>query len=251
MDTDKILVANILQKAETSYSKDIVTSTAFLDIRQLNLVEIALKKNNYKYNVIRVNEEIEKCIIIFLPTYISLDNLNLNDYISCIKINIKKGQKLQHRDYMGAIYSMGIKKECIGDIFVYEDFSACVFCMPNIAEYLKYNLYKIGRYDVEIEIINIGDVKLPSHIFETIEISVPSNRLDNIASESSKISRTKIVDKISEKEIFVNYEVAKDKSQTLNEKDIFSIRGVGKFKIDKYIGKSKKGNLIFEVKKYK
>lgn len=250
METDKILLANIIKKAKTTYEKDILTSTNFLDARQLKLVEPALKKEKYSYEVIRINEEIEKVIIIFMPTYLSLKDIDINDYVSCIKISAKKGQKLLHKDYMGAIYNMGIKRECIGDIFVYGDYSACVFCMPKIADYLKYNLFKVGRYDVELDFIKIEDFEIPKHLYNILEINVPSNRLDNIASETSKISRTKIVDKIINKEVFVNYEVVTDKSKILNEKDVFSIRGIGKFKVEKYKGNSKKGNLILEIKKY-
>jgi len=247
---DKILIANVLKKAENTYSKDIINSTFFLDARQLRIIDAELRKKKYKYNIIRLNEEIEKVIIIFLPTYLSLEDIELNNYISCIKINIKKGQVLKHKDYMGAIYNSGVKKECIGDIFVYDDFSACVFCMPNIAEYLKYNLFKIGRYEVNIDIIRIEEIELPKHLYTTIKISVPSNRVDNIASEVSKISRNKIVEKINEKEVFVNCELARDKSLLLKENDVFSIRGVGKFKVNKFIRNSKKGALIYEIKKY-
>ncbi len=247
---DKLLVANIVKKAKIAEEKDIIKYTNFLDSRQLNLVEKELKKYKYKYDVIRINEEIEKTIILFIPTYLDLEYIDFNEYISCVKINIKKGQKLSHKDYMGAIYNMGIKREYIGDIFVYDDFSACVFCTAKIAEYFKYNLLKVGRYEVEVEIKKIEEVEIPKHLYEKIEISIPSNRLDNITSEISKISRNKIVDKIQAKEVFVNYEESTDKSIILKEKDIISIRKVGKYKIDEFIGLNKKGNLIVSIKKY-
>lgn len=250
MEADKILVANVMSKAKISYTRNIVTSTNFIDIRQLKLVEYNLKKEKYKYEIIRINEEAEKALIIFLPTYLSLDDINLNEYISCIKINIKKGQMLSHRDYMGGIYNLGIKREFIGEIFVYSDYSACVFCTPKIAEYLKYNLFRIGRYEVQLDLLNIEEVEIPKRMYKVIEINVASNRLDIIASEATRISRNKMVEKIISKEVFVNYEQVNDKSFLLNEQDIFSVKGIGKFKIYKFIGTSKKGNLIIEIRKY-
>lgn len=247
---DKLLIANIVKKAEKTYNKNIITNTNFLDPRQFKLIEHELKKLGYKYDVIKLNDDIEKVILLFLPSYLTIKDIDINEYISCIKIDIKKGQKLYHKDYMGAIYNIGIKKEYIGDIFVYEDNSACIFCTPKIAEYFKYNLIKIGKYEVEINIKKVEEIELPKHLYQVIEIKIPSNRIDNFASEVSKISRNKIANKISDGEIFLNYSEVLDKSISLNEKDIFSIRGIGKFKVDKYIGITKKGNLIFQVKKY-
>lgn len=250
MDDDKILISNIIEKAKTTYMKDIITNTNFLDIRQLKLAEYNLNKNKYRYEIIKINEEMEKVIILFLPTYFCLEDININDYMSCIKISIKKGQKLTHRDYMGAIYNLGIKRDFIGDILLYDDNSACVFCIPKIAEYLKYNLYKIGKYEVNVDILKLEEIEIPKHMYREIEINVKSNRLDSVTSEVTKISRNKMIEKILSKQVFVNCEQTCDKSYLLKEGDIFSIKGVGKFKVGKNIGISKKGNLIYIIKEY-
>ena len=247
---DKLLIDNTVKKAKKTQERDIITYTNFLDPRELNLVIKELIKQKYKYQIIRVNEEVEKCIIMFLPTYLKLEYIDMNEYISCIKISIKKGQKLKHKDYMGAIYNMGVKREYIGDIFVYEDNSACIFCTPKIAEYFKYNLINVGKYEVQVDIKKIEEIEMPKKLFEKFEIIVPSNRLDNIVTEIIKISRNKAIEKIAAKEVFVNYEENTNKSLTLKEKDIISIRGTGKYKVDSFLGETKKGNQIISIKKY-
>ena len=37
------------------------------------------------------------------------ENIDYEDYISCIKITAKDISKLRHKDFMGSIYSLGIK----------------------------------------------------------------------------------------------------------------------------------------------
>ena len=49
--------------------------------------------------------------------------------ILCDLLDVKG--KLLHKDYMGAIYSLGLKREMIGDIFVCEN-AAYVFCINTV-----------------------------------------------------------------------------------------------------------------------
>ena len=86
--------------------------------------------------------------------------------------------------------------------------------------------------------------------YKIVEIKVQYNRLDCIISEVSKNSRNKMAQRIENKEVFVNHIETTNRTMSLREKDIFSIRGIGKFKINRELGYSKKGNLIFEICKY-
>ena len=61
--------------------------------------------------------------------------------ISALKIECKYSAGLSHRDYLGAILSLGIDRSKIGDIAVDGD-NAVVFVLEDIAEYIKTNLLK-------------------------------------------------------------------------------------------------------------
>ena len=63
-------------------------------------------------------------------------------------------------------------------------------------------------------------------------------------------SRSIVEEKIKNKEIFINYEILKNKDYKLKEGDIFSIRKYGKYKFIKIIKITKKNNLLIEYLKY-
>ena len=64
--------------------------------------------------------------------------------IAAIAIRNTAGQILSHRDYLGAILSLQIERECIGDIII-EDAAATVFLIRSMLPFVQENLTKIGR----------------------------------------------------------------------------------------------------------
>lgn len=82
------------------------------------------------------------------------------------------------------------------------------------------------------------------------EYIVSSLRIDTIAAKLIGCNRETVKEKISAKEIIVNYEPLKKNNYLLKEGDIFSIKGVGKFKYIQIIGITKKDNYIIELDQY-
>ncbi|MEG0221632.1 MAG: YlmH/Sll1252 family protein [Clostridia bacterium] len=245
---DKLIIANIIKKAEKTYNLDILTYSNFLDPRQLKMCKIELKKRNLPFAILAPTEETEKVIMLFLPTYLKIQNIDISEYISCIRIYIKKDQKLQHKDYMGAIYNSGVKQSSIGDIIVCED-GAIIMCTHQIAEYFKYNLTKVGSIDIRVEIEKITNCTFPKREYIDLNIIASAARIDCIVGEIAKISRSKACEKITSGEVFLNYEKVKSKSIEISSGDIISVKGTGKFKISS-ISQNKKGSSVINIKKY-
>lgn len=246
---DKILVAKVLDLYEKTYMKDIISFTNFLDPRQLILIESILKFNKIEYIKVKPYNDCDKCIILFLPSYLEYEMLDLNDIYSAIKITIKNTQILKHKDYMGAIYNLGITNESIGDIVVNKK-GAIIFCTCKVADFILYNLSKVGRFEVELKKEDVNKLTTLEKKYETKNIIVKSPRIDLVVSEISNISRSKITEKINAGEVFLNYKEEYYKSTVLAEGDVLSIRKVGKFKVNKFLGYTKKNNLQIEIKQY-
>ena len=60
---------------------------------------------------------------------------------------------------------------------------------------------------------------------EEIEIIVASLRLDNVASELSRCSRSKIIEIMNTERVFVNFQVETKKTKQIKEGDMITIRG--------------------------
>lgn len=157
--------------------------------------------------------------------------------------------KLKHKDYLGAIMSLGVERNKLGDLVLIED-SCYIPVVNEIGSYIISNLNQIGKSPVEIKVIEDLN-KLPSVQFEEIIINVQSLRVDSVVSKLINASRNKAVELIDSGKVFLNYVKSKDKSQDIKFNDRVTIRGTGKFIISNLVGNTKSGKHKILVKKYK
>ena len=108
----------------------------------------------------------------------------------------------------------------------------------------------IGNNKVSLEEYPIEYLENYEREYEKYEIIVSSNRIDNVLAKIVKTNRDRIIQKIKDKEIIINYEILYKPSYVLKENDIFSVRRVGKFKYIGIINHTKKDNLVISYLKY-
>lgn len=155
--------------------------------------------------------------------------------------------ELSHRDILGSLMGLGIKREMVGDIQASGD-TAYFFCHESVADFVKLNLTKIGRHHVKVYESDIAALAEPKT--ENRKINVSSLRLDSVAAECFGLSRTKAAEFIRQGVVSVNWLICTDTARVLREGDKISLRGKGKAKIGAVSGVSKKGRLFVEVQIY-
>ncbi len=119
---ERILASNAIDKAYRFLKNDKICCTNFLNLSEQAIVRSILDKINVPYELLPKNKNISKRMIFLKPSYISnLDSI-IDDYIVCLKVvpQIKAKENIKHKDYMGSIYALGVKREAIGDIIVKE-----------------------------------------------------------------------------------------------------------------------------------
>lgn len=75
-------------------------------------------------------------------------------------------------------------------------------------------------------------------------------RLDCVISEIAKTSRGKAEELINEGRVFVNFENVEKLTKQIKEKDIITIRGKGRFEIDKIEGTTRNGRTKIVVNQF-
>lgn len=177
---------------------------------------------------------------------------NYDSIIQAIEIilpNELKG-KYAHRDYLGGLMKLGLKREKIGDIIVYQE-GADIIVQKEIIPFLEQHLSTLTRFQkAQIRVKSILDLHECNIQKEEIQVMVASMRLDNIVSELINTSRTKAEEIIRQERVILNYEVVTKDSKTVNIGDKLTIRGKGKFEIVEQVGNTKKGRIIILVEKY-
>lgn len=160
----------------------------------------------------------------------------------------KFADTLSHRDFLGGLMNLGIKREMLGDIIV-NDNCAYLFCLEQIAEYIKDNLCRVKHTSVNVtEIESLPDdiIKEP----ESIELVVSSLRADVMVSAVYKLSRSNTSKLFSAGKIFVNSKLTESTSYQIKENDIISVRGFGRFSFSNQLRTTKKDRLVVEIRKY-
>ncbi|MCS5422249.1 MULTISPECIES: YlmH/Sll1252 family protein [Psychrilyobacter] len=189
--------------------------------------------------------ESEKKMAAF-KSYYSGETLKFPSKLIVIKNN-SKFNKLEHRHYLAGILSTGIKREKLGDLIV-EDENCYTVISDGLFEFLKLYLLSIGKSKVEIE--EVGDRCIPQYRFEVKEYLINSCRLDVIVSALINGSRNEALKMIGSSQVMVNYGFKTDKSLSVKEGDVISIRRYGKHIFIGSTGETKKGKIKGKFKKY-
>lgn len=169
--------------------------------------------------------------------------------ISCLKIEGGYDRRLTHRDYLGTVMSLGLTPGKIGDIVVGDGF-AYVLLHKDIAEYTASNLHKIGNQGVKVTLENDLSVIKIERRYKTIGAVCAAARLDAIVGAAANISRSQAAALISGGKVKLNHRETDKASVTVQEGDLISIRGYGRFILHSIDGETRKQRMHITLKQY-
>ncbi len=166
-----------------------------------------------------------------------------------IEVKIGLGKALSHRDYLGAILSLGIERDRIGDIIPYESGAYVIICQSMIP-YIRSQLLTIGRYQkVEVEEIPLSDLTAIKPKIKEMNTTVSSLRMDAVTAAAFGLSRSECA-KLIQGEKAKRNGLAVSVGQLLSEGDTITLRGYGKAKLKVINGYTKKERLHITIEKY-
>lgn len=237
----KIIISKLMDKQKASVKR--VSYTNFLSESELSLCLDHLKFDN-NYIIAGGLEENDRNIIIFYPDYVEKGD---NIPIKAIEISYKA--KMSHRDILGSLMGLNIKREMIGDILVFDD-KAIVFVIDDMVDFILSNLFKVGRQEVSTSLIAIENIPKIEDDFKIIKDTVKSIRLDSVVSSGFLVSRTTALEQIKAGNVYINSKISLKPDLSVKQNDKISIRGKGKIVLSDILGKSKKDRIFIEIKKF-
>lgn len=252
---DKILIAQILDKIEFSKQREKLEYTDFLDMYQISLVKSLMKKIEFENYILYGGfEEAERKILIIYPEKynISMIEKNYSKIMKAIRILLSDEEKSKytHRNYLSGIIKVGMKREKVGDILVFDD-GADILVKEETGETLKQELGTLTRFEnAKMEIINLSDLRKQEIKLEELSIIVPSLRLDNFVSDLARTSRSKAVQIIDSERVFINGKNEKKASKQVKMGDVITIRGKGRFVVKEFSGTTRSGRTVVKIEKY-
>ena len=186
-------------------------------------------------------EDCERRAAFFLPEWLEPEAFDPSEQLSALRIEAYYGTP-GHRDYLGALLALGVRREWIGDIRIREQ-TAWVFCLPSVAGQLS-GLEQAGRVSVKVRPIALEEVPAPEVKRKAVRFTVQSPRFDAVVSETFRLSRTNAVKLIAAGAASLNYLCCTKNDAPVSEGDVISLKGYGKAKILEIGGSSRKGRLF-------
>ena len=237
-------VLDWIEQADERYR---VRLTDFLDPRQVFI----LKTLSSKYPGVSVTisggyDEAERCRAIIHPSDAVPSPSEFG--LTLIEItSLSPGfSNLKHQDFLGSLLGIGLKRDKFGDILFDQGRAQCIVA-EEVTSYVQLYFHQVHRVSVSTEVVPIEDVIPVIHNWKPKSISVASTRVDVVVGDVFGLSRAKTLPPIRGGHLKVNWMIVESPSFLVEEGDVVSLRGYGRFKVLELQGTSKKGKIRLEV----
>lgn len=179
--------------------------------------------------------------VIFKPY--SIDQVDSKICIYKIIYN-KRYLEINHRNILGSLMSLGIKRENIGDIVIQNE-QAFFACTEEISQYLKNYFKTIGRMSIELieyneQIEIIKDLKIENHIISSL-------RIDVIIASAFKMSRSEANEMIIGGLVKLNHLICTNTSKNVKLDDVISVRHKGRVYLTDIGGKTRSDRIVVKL----
>jgi len=237
--------SHIKDCANLSEKNNKVKFSGFLDLRMQKIARVTAEGINNNFMLYGGFEDAERKMFGAFPDYV----FDKKEAFPISFIEFSYSRPLTHRDFLGSIMSLGIKRELIGDILVGEN-KSYVIVQNSFADHIVDNLSKIGNVGIKARICNKNEVTFFESNFEENTVIVSSLRLDCVIAALCNKSRSDASRFILSDKVMVNHESVLSVSKLVCDGDVISVRSIGKFKIGEVLSKTKKERLVLSYKKY-
>lgn len=244
----KQLLIKILDKVEAVMKNHDIKSTDFLNPYELKTATDVLNSfQDIRWIATGGYQGAERKVVVIFQNYIPTEAIDIPLAALVINYNGQSGN-LNHRDYLGSLLSLGIKREKIGDIIVNEN-SCYIILQKELKDYILFHLSKVKNITISVKEIELDEIIALPNNYKEISGSIASLRLDSIVSLGFNISRTEAQTLVSKEMVYINWGVTKKQFHEINEGDIISVRGKGRVIVDDLQGKTKSGRRYVKLRK--
>ncbi len=250
MAADELLKKRFIELANRSYGAGIYQFTDFLGLaEQAVFAEARAHFGSIPHTAFGGASGCERIMIRFGDE----ESLGYSEDfpIVCIKaepVSQKFADKLTHRDFLGALLSLGIERSVLGDIAILDNVGY-IFAKEDIAEFIIESLSKVRHTDMRL---SLAESIPEGGLFKTERRRIQANgeRIDAVVAKVFSISRDESLSMFSKRLVFVNGRLCESNSYIPKRGEVISVRGKGRMIYLGYESTTKKGKLNIEVDLY-
>ncbi len=245
----RVVAAKFLDKVMQSGKYHEQVFTAFLSPLERDICEKLFWKCHEDLHMTSFGgyEDAEYQMIGLSPSYSTLETEDFPMELIVAHVTAKTFE-LTHRDVLGALMSLGFKRNRIGDLSIAGD-EIQIICDSELAAYISGQLEKIGRYSVTTETRPLSAYARPQVEMEEQFKTVPSLRLDAVLAAGFNLSRSTAMELIQSDKVKINHLPEDRPAHLLSEGDLIACRGKGRLILSAIEGQSKKDRIKIRIQK--
>ncbi|GAF66154.1 hypothetical protein BTS2_3054 [Bacillus sp. TS-2] len=216
--------------------------TDFLDPRQQEIIQLIIGNDDeISLAFFGGIGEVERKRAFLAPPYIEVNEESFDCTLFELNYPVKFLQ-LQHRDILGSLMAIGLKREKFGDIFI-KDERIQFITAKEVASFVEVNVTSIGKASVKLQQQPFVEQLQVIENWSEASGTLSSLRLDAVISEIYRLSRSKVDPLLKKGYVKVNWKVIESGSYQLTERDHLSVRSYGRSQLLQIEGTTKKGKI--------
>jgi RNA-binding protein YlmH len=247
IDDDKLKLIKALETIDQGTKYYSFEFTNFLSPSIYEIVKDYMIPEDFQISFIGGHVRSERKILVIHPSYMEAKEEDLP--ITALQINYsKKYSDISHSDILGTLMASGIKREFVGDIYVYDNYTQ-VTVMDSIVDYLEMNINKVRHSSVSIDRIPLSKLAYKENDYKVIKTTINSNRVDAIIASGFALDRKSSKKKVLNEMVKVNHRLVDTPHIELVPGDLVSVQGEGRIILEALNGFSKKNRLKIIIKR--
>lgn len=169
------------------------------------------------------------------------------DPLTYLRLYFERADGPGHRDILGATLGLGIDRSRLGDIFFHEE-GCDLVVLGEVAAVILRELERAGRTPVKAKLLaSRRELRAQAPVLDCRKLSLASLRLDNVLAAAWHLNREKAQALIGEGQVSVDGLTVVKPAAVLAEGQIIRCRGLGKARLGRQTGRSRKGRLQAEL----
>ncbi|MBB5323760.1 RNA-binding protein YlmH [Anoxybacillus tepidamans] len=220
--------------------------TDFLDPREQEIVRLVIG-NDEEVNLSFFGGAsfVERKRALLYPSYFQPEQEDFALTLFSVRYP-SKFVSLEHRQVLGSLMSLGLKRGKFGDILI-KDEGVQFIVAKEIADYTRLHFHAVGKTKISLEEKPLTEIIVLEEQWKEATVTVSSLRLDAVLSQVFGVSRQNAQSLIENGLVKVNWKVVEQAHLECKEGDVLSARGLGRLKMIAIDGKTKKDRWRIQV----
>lgn len=228
-----------VKEVEDTYAPKL---TEFLDPRQRFIAESIVRNSELMLAAEGGFPDSERKRMLIYPDYYSPETDEFQ--ISLYEVHYpQKFVDMKHSQLLGSLLSVGIDRSRFGDIQIAEE-KVQFAVAEEVSEYIHVNFTQVGKVKVSVKpILNMAEVIDAKEEWAEEMHIISSLRLDTVVASFTNCSRAKASSLIKGEKVKVNWAMIDQQAFEVEEHDVLSVRGFGRYKILSIEGRTRKDKI--------